>query len=246
MPDQITQAFHVKHLIKASEDIYQVCLVAEDDHPLSFAAGQYLQLLLPDGDPCPYSIASTPSNNRNDLELHVQCYPGHERVQRVIDHLSSGNTIYATLPHGNCHLGECPDAPLVLVAAGTGFAQMKSMVEFAKQQKHNHPVSLYWGVQHSDGFYLPHLPVQWSSEWGVQYHPVVSEADTQDNWAGRHTQLYKAVIDDLNSLDGAHFYLSGSPDMVYTMLDGLVAAGVNETWVHSDVFDYAPRELPSG
>ncbi|MCK5892951.1 MAG: hypothetical protein KAG53_00805 [Endozoicomonadaceae bacterium] len=245
MPDQRTQSFHVKHLSKISEDIYQVHLVTEDSKPLSFAAGQYLQLLLPDGDPCSYSIASAPSRNRNDLELHVQCYPGHKRVQQVIDHLSSGVSIYATLPHGNCHLGECPDTPLVLIAAGTGFAQMKSMVEFTRQQKHNHPVSLYWGVQHSEGFYLPHLPVQWSREWGVQYYPVVSEADTQDDWTGRHAHLYRAVIDNLNPLDDAHLYLSGSPDMVYTMLDGLIVAGVNENQIHSDVFDYAPREPSS-
>ncbi|OQX39238.1 MAG: hypothetical protein B0D91_02025 [Oceanospirillales bacterium LUC14_002_19_P2] len=243
MPDQRTRAFRVKHLNKVTGDIYQVHLVVADGKPLSFEAGQYLQVLMPEGDPCAYSIASAPGENRNELELHVQCYPGHERAQQVIDHLSSGEMIRATLPHGNCHLGDCPDAPIVLVAAGTGFAQMKSMVEFTHQNGHQHPVSLYWGVRRPHGFYLPHLPVQWSSEWGLHYHPVVSEAEAEDDWAGRHGQLYRAVLDDLDQLgDGAHFYLSGSPDMVYTTLDGLVAAGVDESRVHSDVFDYAPRE----
>lgn len=246
MSDQRIRALRVKCLNEVAVDIYQVHLVVTDGRPLLFAAGQYLQLLLPEGDPCPYSIASAPGDHRNALELHVQCSPSHERAQQVFDYLSSGDTLRATLPHGNCHLGECPDTPVVLVAAGTGFAQMKSMVEFLGQQGHRHPVSLYWGARHPQGFYLPHLLVQWCCEWGVQYHPVVSEADAPDDWVGRHGLLHSAVIDDLDQLGDAHFYLSGSPETVYTILDGLVAAGVDEKRIHSDVFDYMPREPLAG
>lgn len=241
MPDQKTRAFRVKHLSKMVGDVYQVYLVAEE-RPLLFDAGQYLQVIMPEGDPCAYSIASAPDDDLNELELHVQCYSWHDRARQVLAYLSSSEIIQVTMPHGNCHLGNCPDAPVVLIAAGTGFAQMKSMVEFVYKNKHRHPVSLYWGARCLHGFYLPHLPVQWSSEWGIRYRPVVSEAEAEDDWEGRHGQLYRAVVDDLEQLEGAHYYLSGSPNMVYTIMDGLVAAGVDENQVHSDVFDYAPRQ----
>ena len=230
----------VTRVSKISGDVFQVVLRAEGEQPIYWAAGQYLELVMPSGEPCAYSIASAPCDGLH-LELHIQCYPGHARAREVIDYLRASSTVAVCIPKGDCHLGDCPDTPLVFIAAGTGFAQMKAMVEHALQIDHGYPVHLYWGVRHPSSFYMPSLPVYWASEKGIDYHPVVSEPDAEGDWNGRHGLLYQAVLDDIEQLAGAHFYISGSPDMVYTTLDGFMAAGVPEANVHSDVFAYCPR-----
>ena len=221
-------------------DVYQVILRSADGRGLAWHAGQYLEIVMPEGSPCAYSIASAPAEDGMTLELHIQCYPGHQRAQEVIEYLRSGQVITINLPKGSCHIGDCPQAPLVFIAAGTGFAQMKAMIEQSFLNSHEYPLHLYWGVRRPSGFYMPSLPVHWSSE-GVQYHPVVSEPEADDDWNGRHGLLYKAVLDDTEQLKGAHFYISGSPDMVYSTFDALVAEGFPAEHVHSDVFDYCPR-----
>ncbi len=225
---------------KITCDIYQVVLESADDQPLPWAAGQYLEVVMPEGSPCAYSIASAPTDGLS-LELHIQCFPGHSRALEVIDYLTTSATIEINIPKGNCHIGECPEAPLVFIAAGTGFAQMKAMIEATFIREHVPPVHLYWGVRHPSGFYMPSLPIFWASSKGVNYHPVVSEPEVDGDWHGRHGLLYKAVLDDKDQLTGAHFYISGSPDMVYATLDELTAAGFPEEHIHSDVFDYCPR-----
>ena len=234
----------VARLSKISGDVYQVILRAIDDAPLEWAAGQYLEIVMPEGNPCAYSIGSAQdagSQEPASLELHIQRIPGHKRAREVIDHLKTAPEILVNIPKGNCHLGDCPDTALVFIAAGTGFSQMKSMIEQTIASGHPHPVSLYWGVRHSSGFYMPSLPVYWASEKGVKYHPVVSDPEGDSDWHGRYGLLYQAVLDDKQSLPGAHFYISGSPDMVYSTLDELVAAGFPKEHIHSDVFDYCPR-----
>nr|WP_283777803.1 hypothetical protein [Sansalvadorimonas sp. 2012CJ34-2] len=175
------------------------------------------------------------------LELHIQCYPGHTRAQEVIEHLRSEQAVTIHLPKGNCHIGECPQVPLVFIAAGTGFAQMKAMIEQSFLNAHPCPLHLYWGVRRPNGFYMPSLPVYWASEKSVHYHPVVSDPEAGDGWNGRDGLLYKAVLDDKEQLADAHFYISGSPDMVYSTFDELVTAGFPAKHIHSDVFDYCPR-----
>ncbi|MTI13236.1 CDP-6-deoxy-delta-3,4-glucoseen reductase [Sansalvadorimonas verongulae] len=237
----VQQQVKVQQISKIAGDVYQIILEATGEEPLRWAAGQYLELMMPEGSPCAYSIASAATDGRT-LELHIQCVPGHERAREVIIHLESAETVTVRLPNGDCHLGECPDAPLVLIAAGTGFAQMKAMVEHSFLTEHKHPVHLYWGARQPSGFYMPSLPIYWASEKGVNYHPVVSEPDVAGDWNGRHGLLYKAVLDDKEQLKGAHFYISGSPDMVYATVDALVEAGFPEESFHSDVFAYCPRK----
>ena len=231
----------VESLNTVAGDVYQVILRSADNRPLAWHAGQYLEVVMPEGAPCAYSIASATAEDGMSLELHIQCYPGHQRALEVIEHLRSGRPVTINLPKGNCHIGDCPQTPLVFIAAGTGFAQMKAMIEQSFLSSHSHALYLYWGVRRPSGFYMPSLPVYWSSEKSVQYHPVVSEPEADDDWNGRHGLLYKAVLDDKEQLKGAHFYISGSPDMVYSTLDELVAAGFPQEHIHSDVFDYCPR-----
>ncbi len=235
------RAVRAERVSNISGDIYQVILTVTDGQPMVWAAGQYLELVMPTGSPCAYSIASAATDGLS-LELHIQCLPDHERAREVIDYLQSAESVTINLPKGNCFISGCSDTPLVFIAAGTGFAQMKAMIEHSLLSDCPYPIHLYWGVRNPSGLYMPSLPIQWASEKGICYHPVVSESDIGSDWEGRHGLLYEAVLEDIGELMAAHFYICGSPDMVYGTLDALVAAGIPEAHAHSDVFDYCPRK----
>ena len=118
-----------------SHDVYRVELQLPRRRELSFHAGQYLSVNLPDADPCYFSIASSPSDQ--NIELHIQATPEWVSAQKVIDALTSGGEVTVELPHGKACLASVPTRPLLLVAAGTGFAQMKSLVDYLRETSYD-------------------------------------------------------------------------------------------------------------
>ena len=223
-------------------NIYRIVLQPEAGKVPAYHAGQYLETKLENGQKCAFSIASAPAPEQESLELHIQKIPGSPSSDQLFKELGRGR-INLLMPRGKCFLpDELPDKPFLFIAAGTGFAQMKSMVEYCFSQNHKQNIHLYWGARTPTDFYLPHLPIQWSAT-GLHYHPVVSDTSADDDWCGRHGLLYEAILADKADLIDAAAYLSGSPQMVYTTIDVMLNAGFPEKNLHSDVFDYAPRQI---
>ena len=222
------------------EQVYRVVLTPESGYLPDYFAGQYLLIHLDNGESSAFSIATPPSSGQTKLELHIQKIPGHANSSQLFQQLKSG-IIETSIGYGHCHLKHIPDKPLLFVAAGTGFAQMKSMIEYSQRQKHPHDLYFYWGAREPGNYYLPSLPVQWSMA-GVHYHPIVSEAAPEENWNGRHGLLYEAIIADKEHLKSCEIYISGSPTMVYATVDAIVSEGFRLENIHSDVFEYAPRD----
>ncbi|MFW5824730.1 MAG: NAD(P)H-flavin reductase, partial [Marinobacter sp.] len=66
--------------------------------------------------------------------------------------------------------------------------------------------------------------------------------DNDDNdWSGHHDQLVEAVLASGFDWTNVQVMASGSPTMVYTLMDALVEAGLPESEFHSDALEYAPR-----
>ncbi len=222
-----------------SHDVYRVELQLPRRRELSFHAGQYLSINLPDAEPCYFSIASSPSEQ--NIELHIQASPEWLSAQKVIDALTSGETVSLELPHGKACLASAPEKPLLLVAAGTGFAQMKSLVDFLRSTTTGQPVRLFWGVRRHEDMYLRSMARQWEQEWSAfSFQPVVGD-DEDSEWSGHHDQLVRAVLASGMDWENVEVHASGSPTMVYTLMDALVEAGLPPQAFFSDVLEYAPR-----
>ncbi|ONF44784.1 NAD(P)H-flavin reductase [Marinobacter lutaoensis] len=222
-----------------SHDVYRVQLRLPRRHEVAFLAGQYLSVHLPDAEPCYFSIASSPSAEL--IELHIQASPDWVSAQRVIEALTSSEEVSVQLPHGRACLSGAPGRPLVLVAAGTGFAQMKSLVEYLREIRFEPEVTLYWGVRRPEDMYLRSLAEQWQAEWSpFTFVPVVRD-DEDNDWGGHHEQLVRAVLASGADWRRLEVHASGSPAMVYTLMDALTEAGLPADAFFSDVLEYAPR-----
>lgn len=216
-------------------DVFRLRLHAPAGKAPRYHAGQYLLLQRDGDDYAAFSLASAPHCGR-ELELHVLARD--ESTVALISQLRSSGLARVKLPFGDTHLAELPDGPLVLIAAGTGMAQMHSLIEHCRASGFAHPVHLYWGARRPEDFYALEHWAQWQSVPNLFLHQVVSD---QCGWQGRCGLLHEAVREDFVDLKALHLYASGSPAMVYATLDALVDAGMEARQMRADVFAYAPR-----
>ncbi|MBD7976838.1 CDP-6-deoxy-delta-3,4-glucoseen reductase [Serpens gallinarum] len=217
-------------------DVYRLRLRAPAGNPPRYHAGQYALLQREDGEWSAFSLASAPAMGR-ELELHILAREAQPR--ELLEFINRQGFARMQLPFGDTHLAELPDGPLVLIAAGTGMAQMHSLIEHCRFSGFAHPVHLYWGARTPEDFYdLPHWQ-EWRQLPNLFLHQVVSEVC---GWDGRCGMLYEAIREDFAELSSLHVFASGSPAMVYGTLDALLEAGLDAHQMRADVFAYAPRE----
>lgn len=216
-------------------DVFRLRLNAPAGKVPRYHAGQYLLLQRDADDYAAFSLASAPHSGR-ELELHVLARD--EATVTLIAQLRRSGLVRVKMPFGDTHLAELPDGPLVLIAAGTGMAQMHSLIEHCCASGFAHPVHLYWGARRPEDFYALEHWAKWQQVPNLFLHQVVSD---QCGWQGRCGLLHEAVREDFANLNTLHVYASGSPAMVYATLDALVEAGMDAQQMRADVFAYAPR-----
>ena len=221
--------------VELGGDVWRVRLRAPAGKPPRYHAGQYVMLERENGEKSAFSLASAPHAGR-DLELHVLVR--EDSARSLIEQLQRNKMIRVELPFGDTHLSELPNAPLVLIAAGTGMAQMHSLIEHCRKQGFAHPVHLYWGVRRPDDFYTLDEWSAWEQTPNLFLHKVVSDVC---GWEGRCGLLHEAVCQDISDLSSVYVYASGSPAMIYGTLDALVEAGMDAHQMRADVFAYCPR-----
>lgn len=228
-----------------NRDVYRIRLLLPSiNDSMSFLAGQYLDLYLPNGKKASYSIASAPEAGR-EIELHIRHTPGSEFNDALVQHLLTEPTIELVLGMGDCILPSAPIDPsqsLLFAAASTGFSQVKSMVEYLIGSGAANPIYVYWGARVEEDIYLESLAQSWADHHdNIHYVPVVSEPENSDGWLGRTGLLPAAIDEDFSDFSSLQVYGCGSPGMVYALLDALEAKGFDQSQMRSDVFAYAPR-----
>ena len=161
-----------------------------------YKPGQYLEIILPGGRGCPFSIAGAPSDS-GLLELHVRPTPGSADSDAIEQLISSREEVEIEIPKGDCFIDRMPRLELLLIAASTGITQMKSILEFLLGKGLQHPVHLYWGVLHSSDLYLNEQCQKWAQQHaGFHYVPVVSEPQNDPDWQGRKGLVGEVALSD--------------------------------------------------
>ncbi|MDB5584563.1 MAG: flavin oxidoreductase [Bradyrhizobium sp.] len=176
-----------------------------------FKAGQYLQIIMEDGDRRNFSMAN-PTHHNDGAELHIRHVPNGKFSEGILSKLSASDRLQVEIPYGDFHLRASP-RPIILLASGTGFSPIKSMVETAIHCGNQRPMRLYWGARRREDIYLFDLPARWQSRlpW-FTFTPVLSEPPAL--WPGRIGLVHNAVREDQRDLSGTEVYACGNPLMV--------------------------------
>ena len=203
---------------RPSSDVAILKLQLPAAERFQFLAGQYLEFLLKDGQRRAYSIANAP-DQEGPLELHIRHLPGGLFTDFVFGTttpaLKEKDILRFEGPMGSFFLREDSKKPIIFVAAGTGFAPIKSIIEQMQAKKVLRPIEIYWGGRRPSDLYLDHLCKVWQNDIpNFKYIPVISDALTEDAWGGRTGFVHQAVMADHPNMKGLQVYACGAPVMV--------------------------------
>jgi len=238
----------VQKLERVADDVMIVGLKLPANERLQFLAGQYIDFLLKGGERRSFSMANAPHADEL-LELHIRHVAGGSFTDHVFARMKERDILRLEGPLGSFFLREDSAKPAVLVASGTGFAPMKSILESAFHRKLERPLVLYWGARRPKDLYLNALAESWAREHpNFRYIPVVSEARPEDAWQGRSGFVHRAVMEDLPDLSRHQVYACGVPIMVDSARrDFTTLCGLPEDEFYADSFttqaDLASDEL---
>jgi NAD(P)H-flavin reductase len=226
----------VESLDLLSHDVMRVMLKLEGGKPIEFYAGQYINILLPDGDKRSFSFATAPSVN-DRIELQIRRIAGGRYTTHVFEQMKVGDALRFEGPLGSFFLREDSDKPIIFVAGSTGFAPVKSMLEYAFARGIRRPMVLYWGVRRLRDLYLAELPRQWEREHAnFKFIPVLSEPAAEDQWTGRTGLVHEAILADFPDLSSHQVYACGSAGMVEAAYPAFQAHGLSQDDCFSDAF----------
>ena len=208
----------VNAINKPSSDVVILKLQLPAAERFQFLAGQYLEFLLKDGQRRAYSIANAPEQE-GPLELHIRHLPGGLFTDfvfgAVTPALKEKDILRFEGPLGSFFLREDSKKPIIFVAAGTGFAPIKSIIEQMQAKKIQRPIHLYWGGRRPSDLYLNDLCQAWEKEISdFKYIPVISDALAEDSWQGRTGFVHQAVMADHPDMQDFQVYACGAPVMV--------------------------------
>ena len=232
----------IDSLERIAEDVIRLRIALPEGERVAFAAGQYINIVLEDGQRRAFSFANPPHDNPL-IELHVRRIPGGRFTTQVFTTLKVGDAIDFEGPLGRFTLRES-ERPILFVAGATGFAPIKSIVEDAWRRGIQRPMQLYWGAREAKDLYALDLAEQWQREHpNFSVVPVLSHAAPDDPWPGRRGFVHKAMLADHPDLTGYEVYACGSVQMVQAAVPDFIAQGLEEPLCFTDAF--VPSQRPS-
>ena len=234
-----TLPVRVQSLERAAPDVMIVKLKLPASERLQFLAGQYVDILLKDGRRRSFSLANAPHDDAL-LELHIRQVPGGLFTEQVFSQMKEKDILRINGPHGTFFLREDSSKPIVMIAGGTGFAPIKSVVEHAIAENCERPITVYWGGRRRVDLYAPAVPERWASQSNIRFVPVLSEPVAEDAWTGRSGFVHTAAMVDFPDLSAHQVYACGSPAMIAAAKRDFVdRCKLREDEFFADSFDFA-------
>ncbi|SHN89899.1 CDP-6-deoxy-delta-3,4-glucoseen reductase [bacterium endosymbiont of Bathymodiolus sp. 5 South] len=226
----------VQSIERLNHDVTQIFLKIPNAESLQYLAGQYIDLIHPDFEPRAFSIANAPDNN-GLIELHVRLIEGGKFTNFVFNQLREKSLLKLEGPKGGFFFREDSKKPVILMAGGTGFAPIKSIVEHAIATKLDRAIYIYWGARDEVDLYMD-LPQQWANENdNIYFVPVLSQPNK--DWQGRKGFVHEAILEDFEDLTGYEVYACGPPKMVKSAAKSFVEQGMIQDNFFADAFVFA-------
>ncbi len=221
------------------ESVVQVLLSLPSAFP-KCQAGQYVELQLESGLSRPFSIANH-ATLTDHIELHIERRQGSQASQAILQQLESFGEIGIKPAAGEVRFKPA-NGPQIFLAAGTGFSQIKALLEQSlshssadPQATSRYPLYLFWGAKTASERYMEDAVLEWSRQYRhIHYRPLNWQAG--DTWE-------QAVVETLSHLQDCQVYACGSPRRVYQALDRMEKNGLCASRIQADVLAYAPRPL---
>ena len=140
---------------------------------LRFLAGQSVKLTCASGESKICFVASCPCNGMI-LQFHLQRHDTDPFTDYVFNQLQVSESLELAGPFGQFTLDEDSPRSVVMVAEGTGFAPIKSLIEHAIALDRPQSMQLYWVVENVNDHYQANYCRAWEDAFDVfVYTPLI-------------------------------------------------------------------------
>jgi len=223
---------------KLNDDVIRLILELPKTERLQFLAGKYIDILMKDGKRRSFSLANPPHEDQK-LELHIRYYEGGLFSEYAFKDLKNNALLRIEGPLGQFTLHES-DRPIIMIAGGTGFAPVKSLVEHSLEKNDTRPIHIYWGARTKTDLYFDVIAKQWSIDHKhIEYIPVLSDAENLNGWKGKTGFVHEAVLEDHADLSEHDIYACGPPPMINAVVESFPEQGLDKKRLFSDSFEFA-------
>jgi CDP-4-dehydro-6-deoxyglucose reductase len=212
--------------------------LAFDDGPVSFTAGQWVDLYVPTASgpqKRAYSIASAPDDPT--LELAVTLV-GTGTASPALHALTPGSVLEVEGPFGFfTHDSALAATPCLFVATGTGLSPLRSMLFAWRKRAQRAPITLLFGVRTQADVLWGEELAGWAREI-PEFSLEVTLSRPDVGWAGRSGYVQAHVAELARALAEPHVFICGLNRMV-----GAVRAlckeelGYDRRRIHSERYD---------
>ncbi|MEV4615116.1 globin domain-containing protein [Kitasatospora sp. NPDC049258] len=215
---------------RAAPDL--VVLTLAPDRPYPFTAGQYLTLCSPRLPEVwrPYSIACAPRPDRT-VELHVRRVPAGLLSTVLVNDVLPGESVRLGPALGVAVLSPGSARPLLAVAGGTGWAQIKSLLEQVALDG-GRPTTLHLAARRGgDRYGLPAARQLADRHGWLELVP----ATYADGGPQRDTsELLREQLRRHRDCSGHDIHLSGPPALAPQLAGQLIGQGARPELIRHD------------
>jgi CDP-4-dehydro-6-deoxyglucose reductase len=128
-----------------------------------------------------------------------------------------------------------------MVAGGTGFAPLKSMLRHLLESGVRRDVHCYWGARQQRDVYEQALVLEWVRRFPqLKFTAVLSDASIAEATHHRVGWVHDAVLADYPDLAPFEVYAAGPPAMIEALRESFPRQGLAPERLYFDSFDYAP------
>jgi phenol hydroxylase P5 protein len=208
------------------------------DEPLSFQAGQYVNLQLPDGSGTrAFSLANAPQNPR-EVELNIRHVPGGQATTWVHQQLQAGDRVKLSGPYGRFFVRKSAATASLFLAGGSGLSSPKSMILDLLAEGSALPITLVYGARNRAELYDHELFVDLSARHAhFSYVPALSDEPQSSGWTGFRGFVHEAAKAHFdNDFRGVKAYLCGPPIMIDACITTLMQGRLFERDIYTEKF----------
>ncbi|GAA2142859.1 FAD-binding oxidoreductase [Kitasatospora kazusensis] len=215
---------------RATPDV--VILTLAPDRPYPYRAGQYLSLCSPRQPQVwrPYSIANAPRAD-GTLELHVRRVPDGLLSSALVNDVLPGERLRIGAPLGACVLDPQAVRPLLAVAGGTGWAQIKALLDELAGGR-GRPTTLFLAARNeADQYDLAAVRELAARHTWLEVVPTAPGPR-----AGREqaSELLRHGLCERGGWAGHDIHLSGPPDLAPELTGLLLRLGAQPELIRHD------------
>ena len=195
-----------------------------------------------------YSMASYPEEKEIMLNVRIATPPPNASegtppgiMSSFIFNLKPGDQVWVSGPYGE-FFAKDTDAEMVFIGGGAGMAPMRSHIfDQLRRLKSKRKITFWYGARSKrEMFYVEDFDMLQRENENFKWHVALSDPLPEDEWTGYtgfiHNVLFEEFIKNHPAPEDCEFYMCGPPIMNSSVINMLLANGVDRENIFLDDF----------